>query len=156
MAHAELFVASQATSAVHWPNFGYRLGANVKGFDFNEDFMSPHRANIINLLNLIASESDQLMYQKQAPVNVANELVNQWFDDFYHPKDEQFRSEFSDEELASLEEFDAYYDARDTVLPNSLDAMLKTKTWREVMALAGQVLDEHGWRGIEMSYDDSH
>jgi hypothetical protein len=117
--------------------------------------MTPHRANIINLLNLIASESDQRLYQKGAPVNVANELVNQWFDDFYHPTDKQFKSEFSDEELASLGEFNAYYYARDAVLPNSLDEMLKTKVWREIMAFAGRILDEHGWRGIEATYDDS-
>jgi hypothetical protein len=44
--------------------------------------MGPHRVNIINLLNLIASRSEQLEYQESAPVNVANEMVNQWFDDF--------------------------------------------------------------------------
>jgi len=113
--------------------------------------MTPYRANIINLLNLIASESDQLDYQKLAPVNVAHELVNQWFDDFYHPSDDQFRSEFTDKELASLAEFDAYYDARDAVLPDSLDEMVKTKAWREIMVFAGKILDEHGWRGIEAS-----
>lgn len=117
--------------------------------------MTPHRANIINLLNLIASESDQLDYQRLAPVNVASELVNQWFDDFYHPTDEHFKNEFSDEELASLAEFDAYYDARDTVLPDSLDEMLETKAWREVMAFAGKILDEHGWRGVVAFNDDS-
>jgi hypothetical protein len=116
--------------------------------------MTPHRANIINLLNLIASESDQLSYQKQAPVNVANELINQWFDDFYHPMNEQFKREFSDEELASLGEFNAYYDARDVALPGSLDEMLRTRAWREVMVLAGRILDKHGWRGIEATYDD--
>jgi hypothetical protein len=117
--------------------------------------MTPHRANIINLLNLIASESDQLDYQRLAPVNVASELVNQWFDDFYHPMDEHFKSEFSDEELASLAEFDAYYDARDTALPDSLDEMLKTETWQEIMAFAGKIIDEHGWRGIVAFYDNS-
>ena len=117
--------------------------------------MTPHRDNIINLLNLIASESDQILYQQRAPVNVANELVNQWFDDFYHPTDDRFMSEFSDEELASLEEFNAYYDARDAVLPNSLDEMLKTTVWREMMACAGRILDEHGWRGIEATYGGS-
>ena len=95
--------------------------------------MTPNRANIINILNLIASESDQLAYQNLAPVNVANELVNQWFDDFYNPTDKQFKSEFSDEELASLREFNAYYEARDAVLPDSLDEMLKTQAWREIM-----------------------
>jgi hypothetical protein len=118
--------------------------------------MTPHRANIINLLNLIASESDQLLYQKRAPVNVASELVNQWFDDFYHPTDKQFKSEFLEEELASLAEFNDCYDARNAALPHSLDEMLKTKAWQEIMVFAGRILDEHGWRDIEATYDNSH
>jgi hypothetical protein len=116
--------------------------------------MTRHRANIINILNLIASESDQRTYQKLAPVNVATELVNQWFGDFYHPTDKQFKSEFSDEELASLGQFNVYYDARYAALPDSLDEMLGTKTWREIISFAGRVLDEHGWRGMEATYDD--
>lgn len=118
--------------------------------------MTPHCANIINILNLIASESDQLDYQDVAPVNVASALVNQWFGDFYHPTYKEFDSELSDEELASLAEFDAYYDARVEALPGSLDEMLKTEAWREIMAFAEKILEKHGWRGIEASYDDSN
>jgi hypothetical protein len=81
--------------------------------------MSPHRTNIVNLLNLIASESGQLDYQKRAPLNVANELVNQWFDDFYHPTDERFKSEFSGEELASLCAFNARCEDWNPLLPDS-------------------------------------
>lgn len=45
--------------------------------------MGPHRVNIINTLQLIAAPSEQLEYQQHAPrINVATELVNQWFDDF--------------------------------------------------------------------------
>lgn len=116
--------------------------------------MGPHRANIINLLNLIASESDQLDYQERAPVNVANELVNQWFGDFYHPTFDQFMSDFSSEELASLEEFHSRYESREAMLPDSLDEMLKTRAWREMMGFAGEVLDRYGWRGIEARYDN--
>jgi len=116
--------------------------------------MTPHRANITNLLNLIASQSNQLEYQKLAPVNVANELVNQWFDDFYHPTDEQFRQEFSSYELASLDKFHTCYEIRLSSLPNSLDQMLETRAWREVMDFATEVLAEHSWQGIEAYYDD--
>lgn len=120
----------------------------------NWSAMGPHRANIINLLNLIASQSDQLEYQQLAPVNVANELVNQWFDDFYHPTDEQFRREFSRQELSSLDEFHTRYETRLSKLPNSLGRMLETRAWREIMDFAGEVLAEYGWRGIEARYDD--
>lgn len=131
----------------------FRPKAVIEGRDVNEDSMSPHRANIVNLLNLIAAEGDQLDYQKVAPVNVATELVNQWFCDFYHPTDALFQSEFSNEELATLRIFDAYHEARYGMLPDSLDNMLKTTGWQEIMNFASEVLDAHGWRGIEARYD---
>lgn len=116
--------------------------------------MGPHRVNIINTLNLIASSSDQNEYQLAAPVNVANELVNQWFDDFYHPTDAQFASEFSADEIVQLAKFDAYYDERVAVLPDSLEELLMSPAWVEVMACAGAVLDACGWRGVEARYDN--
>jgi len=115
--------------------------------------MGPHRVNIINFLNLIASGRELLEYQESAPVNVANELVNQWFDDFYHPADAQFASQFSADELRLLKQFDAYYNERLAMLPNSLDALLKTGAWNEVMAYAGGVLDACSWRAIEARYE---
>ena len=115
--------------------------------------MGPHRVNIINLLNLIASSIDQFEYQRSAPVNVANELVNQWFDDFYHPTDTKFVSEFSADEVAQLAKFDAYYDERVAALPDSLERLQITPAWIEVMACAGDVLDACGWRGVEARYE---
>lgn len=115
--------------------------------------MEPHRVNIINLLNLIASRSEQLEYQESAPVNVVNELVNQWFDDFYHPADIRFASQFSADELVLLKRFDAYYNERLALLPDSLDGLLRNRAWGEVMAYAGGVLDACGWRGIEARYE---
>ena len=116
--------------------------------------MGPHRVNIINLLNLIASSSDQVEYQRTAPINVANELVNQWFDDFYQPTDAQFASEFSADEMVQLAKFDAYYDERVAVLPDSLEKLLITPAWIDVMACAGAILDACGWRGVDARYEN--
>jgi hypothetical protein len=91
--------------------------------------LEPNRVNIINLLNLIASRCDQIEYQRAAPVNVANELVNQWFDDFYHPTDAQFAREFSADEMVQLVKFDAFYDERVASLPDSLEKLLITPAW---------------------------
>lgn len=115
--------------------------------------MGPHRVNIINLLNLVASASDQIEYQRVAPVNAANELVNQWFDDFYHPTDPQFAREFSADEMVQLAKFDAFYEERVALLPDSLEKLLITPAWGEVMACAGAVLDVCGWRGVEARYE---
>jgi len=115
--------------------------------------LGPHRVNIINLLNLIASGSDQIEYQKAAPVNVVNELVNQWFDDFYHPTDAQFACEFSAGEMVHLAKFDGFYDERVASLPDSLEKLLISPAWGEVMACAGAILDACGWRGVEVRYE---
>ena len=116
--------------------------------------MGPHRVNIINTLNLIASSNDQIEYSKAVPVNVANELVNQWFDDFYHPTDTQFAREFSVNEMVQLAKFDVYYDERVSLMPDSLEKLLMTPAWVEVMACAGAVLDACGWRGVQVRYEN--
>jgi hypothetical protein len=115
--------------------------------------MGPHRVNIINVLHLVAAPIDQLEYQAKAPVNVANELVNQWFDDFYHPTSHQFASEFSSEELEALAEFDRFFDERVSLLPDSLAEMLKVAAWSEVIAKAKETLSICGWQEVQARYE---
>ena len=115
--------------------------------------MGPHRVNIINVLQIIAEPADQLLYQAKAPVNVANELVNQWFDDFYHPTSPQFPSEFSGEELERLAEFNRFFDERIALLPDSLAEMLNVAAWCEVVAKANAVLAVCGWQEAQARYE---
>lgn len=115
--------------------------------------MGPHRVNIINVLQLIAAPSEQLLCQAKAPVNVAHELVNQWFDDFYHPTSPQFASEFSSEELKMLTEFNRFFDDRVSLLPDSLAEMLKVGAWSEVVAKANAVLAFCGWQEVHARYE---
>src|SRR6186713_117802 len=104
--------------------------------------MNPHRANIISTLQLISSPADQSEYQRRAPeVNVANELVNQWFDDFHHPGSSQFEAAFSSDELAVLGHFHRAFDERVDALPRDLNLLLMSQTWGEVSALATVTLD---------------
>jgi len=115
--------------------------------------MGPNRVNIINLLQLIAVPAEQLQYQAAAPVNVANELVNQWFDDFYHPTSPNFVSEFTGHELETLAEFNRFFDERVSSLPDSLAEMLKVETWSEVVAKANAVLAVCGWQEVQARYE---
>ncbi len=119
---------------------------------FTLKLMGPQRVNIINVLQLIAAPVDQLRYQAKAQVNVANELVNQWFDDFYHPTSPQFASEFSSEELERLAEFNRFFDERVSLLPDSLAEMLKVAAWSEVVAKANAVLAACGWQEVQARY----
>ena len=115
--------------------------------------MGPHRVNIINVLQLIGAPADQLQYQASAPVNVANEVVNQWFDDFYHPTSPQFASEFSSQELERLAEFNRFFDERVALLPDSLGEMLKVAVWSEVVAKANEIWEICGWEEVEARYE---
>ncbi len=115
--------------------------------------MGPHRVNIINVLQLIAAPAEQLRYQANAPVNVSNELVNHWFDDFYHPNSPQFASEFSGEELERLAEFNSFFDERVALLPDSLAEMLKVAAWSEVFAKANAVLAVCGRQEVQARYE---
>jgi hypothetical protein len=115
--------------------------------------MGPHRVNIINVLQLIASMDHQLNYQRNAPVNVASEVVNQWFGDFYHPGDERFRSEFTAAELNSLADFNKHFDLRIGHLPDTLAEMLEAKAWLEVVAAAGRHLKDCNWNEIQARYE---
>jgi hypothetical protein len=116
--------------------------------------MGPHRVNIINTLQLIASQADQLAYQQQVPgVNVAAELVNQWFDDFYHPVDAKFDAEFSPFELETLAEFNDFYDVRVSQLPDRLSGMLESPVWLEVVAAANKVLQLNNWLDVKARYE---
>lgn len=116
--------------------------------------MEPHRVNIISTLQFIASAGDQLDYQRQVPaVNVATELVNQWFDDFYHPGDAGFDSNFSSGELVTLAEFNAFYDVRVSQLPGDVSEMLESPVWLQVMAAANKVLSANNWHGVDARYE---
>lgn len=124
----------------------------ISQVEFN---MNAHRANIINTLQLIASPVDAVEYQRQAPmVNVAHELVDQWFDDFYHPGSTQFESAFSGGELAELARFHLLFDGKVDELPDDLAALLKSPAWDKVASEASIVLDRLGWPTLVARYDD--
>jgi hypothetical protein len=104
--------------------------------------VGPHRINIINTLQLIASPTDQLAYQQQVPgVNVAAELVNQWYADF------------SPDELETLAEFNDFYDVRVSQLPDRLSGMLESPVWLNVMAAANKVLQLNNWLDVKARYE---
>jgi len=92
------------------------------------------RAEIINLLRLLASEPAQLDYEKDVfNVDIIAELRCMWFDDQYHPEDAFFRSCFTADELTALAGFDRFYTERKHLLPPSEGTV---RTWAEQSCLA--------------------
>jgi len=102
------------------------------------------RKSIRDILSTLGSEERQLAYERAVPwVEITNELVCMWFDDTYHPDDEDFRAHFSPAELAALAAFDALYDQRSKVLPEqpgTVRTWLASPAWREIMQKARDTL----------------
>ena len=98
------------------------------------------RKNIRELLELLASEEQQIAYERDVPhVDITRELVSMWFDDQYHPDDPSLPSSFSSEELAALDEFHRFYGSRADRLPESKGTVrtwLACPLWREIMSQA--------------------
>jgi hypothetical protein len=107
---------------------------------------TPHRRRQIReMLQLLASEEEQLDYERNVPhVDITVELICMWFDDLYDAKRAAADSTFSDTEHAALAEFYQFYDARVERLPESQGTVrtwLASPIWREVMEQARRTLE---------------
>jgi hypothetical protein len=107
--------------------------------------ISSRRKEIIELLQLFASEEQQLAYERDVPhVDITAELVCMWFDDQYAPQQRDYKGCFTPAELAALEEFHRLYDERVARLPESQGTVrtwLGSPVWREVMEQARRALE---------------
>ena len=110
----------------------------------NSKVRNLHGKNIIFILELLSSEELQLEYEKNVPrVDITNELVCMWFDDFYFPDDKMISESFSVEELEELIKFNKFYDDRFKLLPESNGTVLTwlgDQTWRDIMTEAQNTL----------------
>ena len=105
---------------------------------------TPWKPVIVEQLETLASEEEQLGYERNVPhVDITAELVCGWFDDTYHPDAPEFRACFSNLELQALSEFNAVYEQIRRVLPPSngtVKTWLSSPHWRHVMQAASQAL----------------
>jgi hypothetical protein len=98
------------------------------------------RNRIIEYLELASSFGDQREYQSIAPVNVANEIINQWEDGVREPRDPAFVAPvFSAAEQEAVEQFHNIWNAvaADTPDPLSdLESLFATAEWQRLRAAA--------------------
>ena len=101
------------------------------------------RDGAIELLELLSSLEAQSDYEKNVPIaDVPAELVCMWFDDFWHP-DDTLKKHFQPYELAALEDFHRFYEARVDDLPSltkGLEGLHSSPKWLEVVEKASQTL----------------
>jgi hypothetical protein len=112
--------------------------------------MSPLQINFIHLLQLLASAGDQDRYQSEVNVDIAGELVCMWFDDFYGGGErERLASLLSGQELARVDEFHSYYEARVDSLPQTYAELRESEQWGEVRQKARDTLTTLGWDKVQ-------
>ena len=110
----------------------------------NSEDVQYQRDRIFEQLEDLGSLEEQIRYQETVPIaQVPAELINQWFDDWYHPDSTQFRECFSNQELALLAEFSSFFEARLESLPdtNDIRELHQCPKWLEIAAKAKQVHD---------------
>jgi hypothetical protein len=97
------------------------------------------------MLRLLASEEEQLAYERDVPhVDMTDELLCMWFDDLYHGKAPSDDSAFDAAELAAICEFHRFYDQWKRMLPESRGTVrtwLHDPLWREIMEEARRTLE---------------
>lgn len=98
------------------------------------------RGQIRELLQLLASEEEQLTYACRVPhVDITAELVCMWFNDLYDTKQAATNSAFSGDEQTALAEFHRFYGDRVDRLPKSQGTVRTwhgSPVWREIMEQA--------------------
>jgi hypothetical protein len=110
--------------------------------------MSSRREQIREVLALLASEDQQLAYERDVPhVDITVELVEVWFSDLFHGTNPGKWLEdrtLAESELAAISEFHRFYSERMPQLPISggtVRTWLTSPVWRDVMTQAEKTLD---------------
>lgn len=113
--------------------------------------MDVNRINIISLLQLIASYSQQTTYQESVPfISVPNQMCCQWFDDFYHPDCKWFVKSFTNDELQSFKIFNELFNKHVNSLPETLEELNVHLGWIEISTLSKKILKLHGWYDLKL------
>ena len=116
--------------------------------------MEAHKVNVVNTLQLIASVEEQDKYDRDVAIaNVAHELVNQWFDDYFLIDYEWFKELFDENEWRILIEFHEFYNQLTDDLPDAYAQLKSDKSWKLIMEKANWALDALGWNGLEAVYE---
>jgi hypothetical protein len=109
------------------------------------------RNRIIEHLELASSKEAQLNYQQVCPVNVANEVFNQWGDWVAPGWRDDFTpgAIFTSAEVDAIREFDALLDQLVPWLPeSSLQSLIDTPQWAELVNCAARTLGVFRRRGM--------
>lgn len=118
--------------------------------------MEPMKINVIQTLQLLGNPSEQEAYAKSVPIaEVAAELVEQWFSDYFDPESNYCRSRFSEAEWEILIEFHRFFDERVEDLPSTYEKLKVHPVWKEIVKKAQWALTKLGWDDLHVRHEAS-
>lgn len=110
----------------------------MTGNDDNAKVLARIRYHLVATLELLSSAEEQRAYQRGAPVNVSNELFEQWID-FSGDKPDELGPPFTEPERAAMREFNAVFESVCARTPRSmpqLEVFQNSPEWEELTAAA--------------------
>lgn len=131
----------------HPEMLGFICGLYPDAFSEPESFddQKPHRAHTIQMLQLLASEVEQLAYEKNVPhVDITSELLCLWFDHTYLSERQTYSDSFSSAENEALAAFHKFFGENHKSLPESQGTIRSwhaSQSWRGIMGKAKETLD---------------
>ncbi len=111
-----------------------------------------YRVQLKDCLDTLASGEELLAYEKNVPIAyIPHEIACQFFDDFYHPKTDEFLKAFSQDEIKEIGILSGYLhialQALDSRGHPSVNEVLKLPEWRSMMkraAILREALNKEG------------
>jgi hypothetical protein len=102
------------------------------------------RNSIIEILDLLGDYENQIDYGKAVGDYIAiQEMVCMWFDDNYHPENENFVKAFSKKELIKLKEFNDFYEKIYNKIPDqNIRTLHIDQNWERLIRLAQKTVNE--------------
>jgi hypothetical protein len=95
------------------------------------------RKNVLSYLELLSQPSQQIQYEAKVPIaNIQGDLVSQFCDDIYRPKNPFFLDAFTEDELKDLARLYGLLMESGSLRVSSVTQLLKQPHWRRTVAFA--------------------
>lgn len=112
--------------------------------------MEPKKKNFIHLLQLLSSEEMQDRYQSEVDVDIYDELICMWFDDFYSQEARgHIMSLLSSLEKKHVDEFHQFFLYVQPKLPTNYKDLCESEDWVRVREKADETLKSLNWDKVE-------
>ncbi|PWN08016.1 hypothetical protein [Rhodohalobacter mucosus] len=112
--------------------------------------MKPLKENFIHLIQLLASLEKQDRYQAEVDVDIYDEFICMWFDDFYsNEAREHIRPLLSSKERKYVDDFHEFFQTHESKLPTSYAELRESPAWKQVREKADETLRVLNWNTIK-------